>query len=148
MQYFHSKFEEKFKETLKAVLPILAIVLLLCFTIAPIPPSILISFLIGAVLLIMGMLLFNVGVELSMTPIGERVGSILIMEAARSAGAHGGTVIHAKGTGMQAADKFMGVSLAIEKEMVFIVAKTEEKNSIMQAVMDTAGLRLVEDDND
>ena len=77
MQYFHSKFEEKFKETLKAVLPILAIVLLLCFTIAPIPPSILISFLIGAVLLIMGMLLFNVGVELSMTPIGERVGSIM-----------------------------------------------------------------------
>ena len=70
MQFFKSKFKEKFEETLKAVLPILAIVLLLCFTIAPIPPSILISFLIGAVLLIVGMLLFNVGVELSMTPIG------------------------------------------------------------------------------
>lgn len=77
MQFFTSKFEEKFKETLKAVLPILIIVLVLCFTIAPIPPSILISFLIGAVLLIAGMLLFNVGVELSMTPIGERVGSIM-----------------------------------------------------------------------
>lgn len=77
MQFFYSKFKEKFNETLKAVLPILVIVLLLCFTIAPIPPSILISFLIGAVLLIVGMLLFNVGVELSMTPIGERVGSIM-----------------------------------------------------------------------
>ena len=71
-----SKFKEKFAETLMAVLPILAIVLLLCFSIAPIPPSILMSFLVGAVLLIAGMLLFNVGVEQSMTPIGEKVGSI------------------------------------------------------------------------
>lgn len=77
MQFIHSKFKEKFMETLKAVLPILVIVLLLCFSIAPIPPSVLVSFLIGAVLLIVGMLLFNVGVELSMTPIGERVGSIM-----------------------------------------------------------------------
>ena len=88
----------------------------------------------------------------------------MIMDAARAAGAYGGTVIHAKGTGMQAADKFMGVSLAAEKEMIFIVTKTEQKNNIMQAVMqnagldskaksivfslpvtDTAGLRLIED---
>jgi len=72
-----SKFKEKFSETLKAVFPILVIVLLLCFSITPIPPSILVTFLIGAVMLIMGMLLFNVGVETSMTPIGERVGSIM-----------------------------------------------------------------------
>lgn len=77
MLTINSKFKEKLIETLKAVLPILAIVLLLCFTIAPIPPSILMTFLIGAVLLIIGMLFFNVGVELSMTPIGERVGSII-----------------------------------------------------------------------
>lgn len=64
-------------ETLKAVFPILAIVMLLCFSIAPIPPSILMTFLVGAVLLIVGMMLFNVGVELSMTPMGERVGSIM-----------------------------------------------------------------------
>lgn len=50
---------------------------MLCFTITPIPPSILVTFLIGAVLLILGMLLFNVCVESSMTPIGERVGSIM-----------------------------------------------------------------------
>lgn len=77
MFLLRSKFKEKLDETLKAVLPILVIVLLLCFSIAPIPPSILVSFLLGAVLLIVGMLLFNVGVELSMTPIGERVGSIM-----------------------------------------------------------------------
>ena len=71
------QFKEKLIETLKAVLPILGIVFLLCFSIAPIPPSILMTFIIGATLLIAGMLLFNVGVEMSMTPIGERVGSII-----------------------------------------------------------------------
>jgi len=77
LQFLHSKFKEKLSETLKAVFPILGIVLLLCFTIAPIPPSILMTFLVGAVLLIAGMLLFNVGVEISMTPIGERTGTIM-----------------------------------------------------------------------
>lgn len=88
----------------------------------------------------------------------------MIMEAARGAGAYGGTVIHAKGTGMEVAEKFMGVSLAAEKEMTFIVTKKEQKNDIMKAIMekagaetkaksivfslpvtDTAGLRLLED---
>ena len=77
MQFNRSKFKEKLFETLKAVFPILAIVLFLCFSIAPIPPSILMTFLIGAVLLTVGMLLFNVGVEMSMTPMGERVGTIM-----------------------------------------------------------------------
>ena len=63
-----------------------------------------------------------------------------IMDAARAAGAGGGTVIHAKGTGMEQAEKFMGVSLAAEKEMIFIVAKKEQKNDIMKAVMEQAGL--------
>lgn len=67
MSFNHSKFQEKFSETIKAVFPILAIVLVLCFTITPVPPSILVTFLIGAVLLILGMLLFNVGVETSMS---------------------------------------------------------------------------------
>lgn len=64
----------------------------------------------------------------------------LVMDAARGAGAYGGTVIHAKGTGMEHAEKFMGVSLAAEKEMIFIVAKKEQKNKIMKAVMEQAGL--------
>lgn len=64
----------------------------------------------------------------------------LIMDAARSAGAAGGTVIHAKGTGMERAEQFLGVSLAAEKEMIFIVAKKAEKNDIMKAVMRQAGM--------
>lgn len=65
----------------------------------------------------------------------------LAMDAARGAGAYGGTVIHAKGTGMEQAEKFMGVSLAAEKEIIFIVAKKEQKNDIMKAVMEQAGLQ-------
>lgn len=63
-----------------------------------------------------------------------------IMEAARSAGAGGGTVIHAKGTGMEGMGKFFGVSLAAEKEMIFIVARQEQKQEIMQAIMKKAGM--------
>ena len=77
MQLNRSKFKEKLSETLKAVFPIIAIVLFLCFTIAPISPSILLAFLIGAVLLTVGMLLFSIGAELAMTPMGERVGTTM-----------------------------------------------------------------------
>ena len=63
-----------------------------------------------------------------------------IMEAARSANAAGGTVIHAKGTGMQKAEQFLGFSLATEKEMILIVVKNCDKNAIMKAIMEKAGL--------
>lgn len=61
------------------------------------------------------------------------------MDAAREAGAYGGTVIHAKGTGMEHAEKFLGVSLATEKEIIYIVTKKEKKNEIMKAIMEKAG---------
>ena len=99
--------------------------------------------------------------------IANQGNSELVMDAARSAGAYGGTIIHAKGTGKEAAEKFMGVSLAAEKEMLFIVSKTKQKNAIMKAIMekaglatrakaivfslpvtDTAGLRLIEDEEE
>lgn len=62
-----------------------------------------------------------------------------IMDAARSAHAPGGTVIHAKGTGMEHAKKFFGISLAEEKEMIFIVVRSSQKNDIMKAIMSQAG---------
>lgn len=87
----------------------------------------------------------------------------LVMDAAKKAGAGGGTVIHARGTGMEKAEAFFGISLASEKEMTFIVARSSQKKAIMESVMreagmeskakaivfslpvtDTAGLRLVE----
>lgn len=88
-----------------------------------------------------------------------------IMDAARAEGAGGGTVIHAKGTGMEGAEKFLGISLAAEKEMIYIVVHRDKRNDIMSAIMRdagmaskaksicftlpvsaTAGLRLLEDD--
>ena len=64
----------------------------------------------------------------------------VIMDAARKANATGGTVIHAKGTGMEKAEKFLGVSLAQEKEMIFMVTKTKDNNGIMQSIMKEAGI--------
>lgn len=63
-----------------------------------------------------------------------------IMDAARSAHAPGGTVIHAKGTGAEYAKKFLGISLAEEKEMIFIVVRTSQKNPIMKTIMEQAGI--------
>ncbi len=65
----------------------------------------------------------------------------LVMDVARSAKATGGTVIHAKGTGTEQAEKFFGVSIAAEKEIIFIVAKGQDKNNIMKAVMTQAGMQ-------
>ncbi len=75
MSFLQTKLSDKLNEALSAVLPIISIVLLLSFTIAPIPPSILLLFLFGAVLLVVGMMLFTLGAELSMTPMGERIGT-------------------------------------------------------------------------
>jgi putative membrane protein len=71
------KLKEKLKEALQAVLPIIGLVLLLSFTIAPISPSILLCFLIGGILLIAGIVFFTLGAELAMSPMGERVGTAM-----------------------------------------------------------------------
>lgn len=63
-----------------------------------------------------------------------------VMDAARSAGAAGGTTVHAKGTGTELARKFFGVSLAAEKEIVFILAREADRKPIMKAVMTQAGM--------
>ena len=68
---------EKVREALASVLPITVIVLILCFTIAPVPTDILLAFLVGAVLLIIGMGFFTLGADTAMTPIGERVGAAI-----------------------------------------------------------------------
>ncbi|TQI67099.1 DUF1538 domain-containing protein [Clostridium sp. KNHs216] len=68
---------EKLKESVQSVLPVGIIVLLLNFTIAPMPTGTLMMFLTGMVLLIVGMSIFTLGAELSMIPMGETIGSVL-----------------------------------------------------------------------
>lgn len=63
-----------------------------------------------------------------------------VMDAAREAGARGGTVVHAKGTGSKYSSKFFGISIAEEKEMIYIVVTAEQKREIMQGIMDNAGI--------
>ena len=60
------------------------------------------------------------------------------MNAARAAGATGGTVLHGKGTGSQN-KKFYNVSIAAEKEVILMVAPSDRKAAIMQSVLHHAG---------
>ena len=62
-----------------------------------------------------------------------------VMDVARTAGADGGTVIHAKGTGAKYSDRFFGVSLADEKEVIFIAETKAKKAAIMKAVAEQMG---------
>lgn len=77
LKILNEKLKEKLKEAVKAVMPIVVILLLLSFTIAPITPSILLCFLVGAVLVMAGMMFFTLGAEMSMTPMGEKVGACM-----------------------------------------------------------------------
>lgn len=72
-----SMFYEKFHESVTSVLPITIIVILLCFTVAPIPNDMFVSFIIGAILLIAGMAFFTLGADTAMTPIGNKVGACM-----------------------------------------------------------------------
>ena len=70
---------EKFKESAVSILPIVGIVLLVEATpLFDLPSSERYVFLISAVLLIIGMTLFNIGAQLSMTPMGDYTGTGLI----------------------------------------------------------------------
>ena len=62
-----------------------------------------------------------------------------VMDAAREAGARGGTVLHGKGTGSTDAAKFFGVSIATEKEVIMVVARSSEKAAIMKSIINKAG---------
>jgi len=57
----------------------------------------------------------------------------------RAPGAGGGTVLHAKGTGGTRGEKFFSVSLADEKDMIYIIAHKDEKAAIMRSINEQAG---------
>ncbi|MCI8622905.1 MAG: DUF1538 domain-containing protein [Provencibacterium sp.] len=68
------KLKEKINEALSSVLPITLIVLILSFTTAPMPIGTLMLFLFGAVMLIVGMGFFSLGVDMAMMPMGDGIG--------------------------------------------------------------------------
>ncbi|MCR5490542.1 MAG: P-II family nitrogen regulator [Bacilli bacterium] len=64
----------------------------------------------------------------------------LVMTAARKAGARGGTVLNAHGTGNHEMEKYFGVIITPEKEMVIIIAPTNIRDQILLAVNESAGM--------
>lgn len=71
----NEKVESKIRESLSAILPITFIVLMLSFTITPLPTELITLFMIGAILVIIGIGLFSLGAEMAMSVIGERIGA-------------------------------------------------------------------------
>lgn len=69
-------FVSKLKETLVSVIPIIVIVLILNFTVAPLGDKLL-PFLLGGLLLVMGLSLFLAGTDIGMVPVGQKLGSVL-----------------------------------------------------------------------
>lgn len=63
------------------------------------------------------------------------------MDAARAAGAAGGTIIRARSVGNEKAEQFIGISLTEEQELLLILSKREGKLAIMQALSDKIGLK-------
>ncbi|GAA0598424.1 DUF1538 domain-containing protein [Virgibacillus siamensis] len=67
----------KLKEVLLAVLPITLMVLILNFTLTPLDPSLIARFIIGAILIIIGLSIFLFGVDIGITPIGQSIGKAI-----------------------------------------------------------------------
>lgn len=63
-----------------------------------------------------------------------------VKAAANAAGARGGTLIHALGMGGEEAQKFLGIAIQPEKDVIFNVVRREEKNKIMKAIADASGI--------
>lgn len=72
-----SNFSEKFKESAISVVPVMIIVLILNFTICPLREGALSQFIVGGILLILGLAIFLIGADLGMVPFGQKVGSYL-----------------------------------------------------------------------
>jgi nitrogen regulatory protein PII len=63
-----------------------------------------------------------------------------VMEAAKKAGARGGTVVHARGLGSKEAKKYLGITIQPEKDLILILTPKEKKLAIMESIMHEVGL--------
>lgn len=66
--------------------------------------------------------------------------SDLVMQAAKKEGARGGTIFHGRGTGNEEAEKFFGIKITPEKEIVLIVVESSIKDKVINAIYEDAGL--------
>lgn len=75
-----SVLKNKLKEVLSSVLPIVVIVTLLHFTLAPLDKGMFAAFLIGSLLILIGLTIFLFGIDLSIDSIGHDIGSFLMQK--------------------------------------------------------------------
>jgi len=64
-----------------------------------------------------------------------------VMEAAKGAGATGGTILHARGAGYEEAANFLGISIQAEKEVVLILTSKADRGNILDAINRAAGIK-------
>ncbi|MCR4844077.1 MAG: hypothetical protein K5843_03680 [Bacteroidales bacterium] len=63
-----------------------------------------------------------------------------VMNAARSAGAKGGSIVRGRGSANPEAEEFFGITITPDKEMVLILVKADIKDAVMKAIYKNAGL--------
>lgn len=68
----------KIKESLKSIIPISLIIAILSFTITPLETDVIVEFILGAIMLVIGTSFFTLGAEMSMSIIGERIGQDIV----------------------------------------------------------------------
>lgn len=64
-----------------------------------------------------------------------------VIDAAREAGARGGTIIYSRGTGVHEMEKFLNISIQPEKELILIVVKKSEAKEVTSAIIKASGLK-------
>jgi len=67
--------KEKLSEVVQAIVPVVAIVLILSVTVVPMPTHVVMVFFYGCILLMIGMVFFTIGAEQAMEPMGKQVGA-------------------------------------------------------------------------
>ena len=66
--------------------------------------------------------------------------SLTVMDAAKSVGAKGGTLLNAKGTGNKENEEFFGITIQPEKEIVVILVNKNIRDAVLHEIYDKAGL--------
>jgi NCAIR mutase (PurE)-related protein len=81
----------------------------------------------------------NYAFNLILTVVNRGFADVAI-DAARDAGARGGTVFYARGTGVHEIEKFFAISIEPEKEVLITLVRKEQTQAVMQGIVRAAGL--------
>lgn len=66
-----------------------------------------------------------------------------VMDAARDAGARGGTICHARGSGNKEMEKLYGIVITPQKDMIYILVNVKIRDQVMSNINKVAGLETI-----